>query len=106
VVSCQDEKSQIKNFAKAMRVLRSRLYEIEMEKQQKALADERRSMVGSGDRSEKIRTYNFPQNRLTDHRIGLTLHRLDSIMNGDVGEVLDALTAHYQSERLKKELET
>jgi peptide chain release factor 1 len=106
VVSCQDEKSQIKNFAKAMRVLRSRLYEIEMEKQQKALADERRSMVGSGDRSEKIRTYNFPQNRLTDHRIGLTLHRLDSIMNGDVGEVLDALTAHYQAERLKKELET
>jgi peptide chain release factor 1 len=106
VVSCQDEKSQIKNFAKAMRVLRSRLYEIEMEKQQKALADERRSMVGSGDRSEKIRTYNFPQNRLTDHRIGLTLHRLDSIMNGNVGEVLDALTAHYQAERLKKELET
>jgi peptide chain release factor 1 len=104
VVSCQDEKSQIKNRAKGLRVLRSRLYEIEMEKQQKALADERRSMVGSGDRSEKIRTYNFPQNRLSDHRIGLTLHRLDYIMNGDLTEVLDALTAHYQAERLKKEL--
>ncbi|HEX4999538.1 MAG TPA: peptide chain release factor 1 [Terriglobia bacterium] len=104
VVSCQDEKSQIKNKAKALRVLRSRLYDMEMEKQQKAMADERRSMVGSGDRSEKIRTYNFPQNRLTDHRIGFTLHRLDSIMNGDIGEVLDTVTAHYQTERLKKEL--
>jgi peptide chain release factor 1 len=104
VVSCQDEKSQIKNRAKGMRVLRSRLYELEMEKQQKAVADERRSLVGSGDRSEKIRTYNFPQNRLTDHRIGLTLHRLDAVMNGDIGEVLDAVTAHFQTERLKKEL--
>jgi peptide chain release factor 1 len=104
VVSCQDEKSQIKNRAKALRVLRSRLYEIEMEKQQKALADERRSMVGSGDRSEKIRTYNYPQNRVTDHRIGLTLHRLDSIMDGNIGEILDALTTHFQAERLKKEL--
>jgi peptide chain release factor 1 len=104
VVSCQDEKSQIKNRAKALRVLRSRLYEIEMEKQQKALADERRSMIGSGDRSEKIRTYNEPQNRVTDHRIGLTLHQLDSIMNGDLGEIVDALSAHYQAERLKKEL--
>lgn len=104
VVSCQDEKSQIKNRAKALRVLRSRLYEIEMEKQHKALADERRSMVGTGDRSEKIRTYNFPQNRLTDHRIGLTLHRLDSIMNGSIDEVLDALQTHYQTERLKREL--
>ena len=101
VVSQQDEKSQIKNRAKALRVLRSRLYEIEMEKQQKAVADERRSMVGTGERSEKIRTYNYPQNRMTDHRIGLTLHRLDSIMDGDVAEVIDALTAHFQAERLK-----
>jgi peptide chain release factor 1 len=101
VVSCQDEKSQIKNRAKALRVLRSRLYEIEMEKQQKALADERRSMVGTGERSEKIRTYNYPQNRMTDHRIGLTLHRLDALMNGDIAEVVEALTAHFQAERLK-----
>ena len=101
VVSCQDEKSQIKNRAKALRVLRSRLYEKEQEKQQKALADERRSMVGSGDRSEKIRTYNYPQNRFTDHRVGLTLHRLDFIMDGDLAEVLDTLTTHFQAERLK-----
>lgn len=101
VVSCQDEKSQIKNRAKALRVLRSRLYEIEQEKQQKAMADERRSMVGSGDRSEKIRTYNYPQNRFTDHRIGLTLHRLDFIMDGDIGEILDTLTTYFQAERLK-----
>src|SRR5215467_427201 len=106
VVSCQDEKSQIKNFAKAMRVLRSRLYEIEREKQQKALSDERRSMVGTGDRSEKIRTYNYRENRVSDHRINLTLYRLDSIMNGDVAEILDALNTHFQAERLKKELET
>jgi peptide chain release factor 1 len=104
VVSCQDEKSQIKNYAKALRVLRSRLYEIEMEKQQKALSDERRSMVGTGDRSEKIRTYNFRENRVSDHRIGLTLHRLDAIMNGDLVEILDTLNTHYQTERLKKEL--
>ena len=101
VVSCQDEKSQIKNRAKALRVLRSRLYEIEQDKQQKALADERRSMVGTGERSEKIRTYNYPQNRMTDHRIGLTLHRLDSIMDGDISEIVDACSAHYQAERLK-----
>ena len=105
VVSCQDEKSQIKNRAKGLRVLRSRLYELEKEKQQKALADERRSMVGSGDRSEKIRTYNYPQNRFSDHRIGLTLHRLDFIMDGDLDEILDTLTSHFQAERLKgKEL--
>jgi peptide chain release factor 1 len=104
VVSCQDEKSQIKNYAKALRVLRSRLYEIEMEKQQKALSDERRSMVGTGDRSEKIRTYNFRENRVSDHRIGLTLHRLDAIMDGDLAEILDTLNTHYQTERLKKEL--
>jgi peptide chain release factor 1 len=106
VVSCQDEKSQIKNRAKALRVLRSRLLEMEMDKQQKAQADERRSMVGTGDRSEKIRTYNYPQNRLTDHRIGLTIHRLDSIMDGEIGEVIDALTTHYQTERLREELVT
>jgi len=106
VVSCQDEKSQIKNFAKAMRVLRSRLYEIEREKQQKALSDERRSMVGTGDRSEKIRTYNYRENRVSDHRINLTLYRLDAIMNGDLPEILDALNTHFQAERLRKELET
>jgi peptide chain release factor 1 len=104
IVSCQDEKSQIKNYAKALRVLRSRLYEIEMEKQHKALSDERRSMVGTGDRSEKIRTYNYRDNRVSDHRIGLTLHRLEMIMEGDLAEILDALNTHFQTERLKKEL--
>jgi peptide chain release factor 1 len=104
VVSCQDEKSQIKNRAKGLRVLRSRLYELEMDKQQKALADERRSQVGTGDRSEKIRTYNYPQNRVSDHRIGLTINRLDYIIDGDVDEILNALTSHFQAERLKKEL--
>jgi peptide chain release factor 1 len=104
VVSCQDEKSQIKNLAKAMRVLRSRLYEIEMEKQHKALSDERRSMVGTGDRSEKIRTYNYRENRVSDHRINLTLYRLDAIVDGDLAEILDTLNTHFQAERLKKEL--
>ena len=104
VVSCQDEKSQIKNRAKALRVLRSRLYDLETEKQQKALADERRSMVGTGDRSEKIRTYNYPQNRVSDHRIGLTLHRLEAVVYGDLDEIIDALVTHYQAERLKNEL--
>jgi peptide chain release factor 1 len=103
IVSCQDEKSQIKNRAKAMRVLRSRLYEIELEKQQAAIGAERRTMVGTGDRSEKIRTYNFPQNRLTDHRIGLTLHQLDLVMDGKLDQIFDALTAHYQAEKLQKE---
>jgi peptide chain release factor 1 len=103
VVSCQDEKSQIKNRAKAERVLRSRLYEIELEKQQSALSAERKTQVGTGDRSEKIRTYNFPQNRLTDHRIGLTLHQLDLIMEGRLGPVIDALTTHYQTEKLKEQ---
>src|SRR5947208_185588 len=103
VVSCQDEKSQIKNREKGMRVLRSRLYEIEMQKQQEALAKERKSMVGSGDRSEKIRTYNFPQNRVTDHRIGLTIHQLPETMDGKLQPVIDALVTHYQSERLKGE---
>jgi peptide chain release factor 1 len=103
VVSCQDEKSQIKNREKGMRVLRSRLYEMEMEKQNAELAAARKSQVGSGDRSEKIRTYNFPQNRLTDHRIGLTLHQLDLIMEGRLQPVVDALIAHYQAEQLKGE---
>src|SRR3954452_14281596 len=105
VVSCQDEKSQIKNRAKAERVLRSRLYEIELEKQQSALGAERRVMVGSGDRSEKIRTYNFPQNRVTDHRIGLTLHQLDFVMDGKMDAIIDALTDFYQAEKLKQQAE-
>ena len=98
VVSCQDEKSQIKNREKGMRVLRSRLYEIEMEKQQQALAKERKAMVGSGDRSEKIRTYNFPQNRLTDHRIGFTIHQLEAVMDGKIQPLIEALITHYQAE--------
>ncbi len=106
VVSCQDEKSQIKNRAKAMRVLRSRLFEIEQEKQQREIARARRSQVGSGDRSEKIRTYNFPQNRLTDHRIGLTLHQLDLVMDGRINPVIDALISHFQAEKLKQSVES
>jgi peptide chain release factor 1 len=101
VVSCQDEKSQIKNRAKAMQVLRSRLYQIELEKQLAQIGAERKSMVGTGDRSEKIRTYNFPQNRVTDHRIGLTMHQLDLIIEGRLQPVIDALTSYYQSEKLK-----
>jgi peptide chain release factor 1 len=100
VVSCQDEKSQIKNRAKAERVLRSRLYEMELEKQQAAMGAERRSMVGSGDRSEKIRTYNFPQNRVTDHRIGLTLHQLDFVMDGKLDPIVDALITYYRTKNL------
>ena len=103
VVSCQDEKSQIKNRDKAMRVLRSRLYEMEMQKQQEALAKERKTMVGSGDRSEKIRTYNFPQNRVTDHRIGLTIHQLMDVMDGKLQPLVEALVTHYQAEKLKQE---
>ena len=106
VVSCQDEKSQIKNREKAMRVLRSRLYEIELQKQQEQLAKERRAMVGSGDRSEKIRTYNFPQNRVTDHRIGLTLHQLGDVMDGKLQPIIEALVTHYQAEKLKQEMAT
>ncbi|HYL96888.1 MAG TPA: peptide chain release factor-like protein, partial [Terriglobales bacterium] len=106
VVSCQDEKSQIKNREKAMRVLRSRLYEIELQKQQEQLAKERRAMVGSGDRSEKIRTYNFPQNRVTDHRIGLTLHQLGDVMDGKLQPIIDALVTYYQAEKLKQETAT
>jgi len=103
IVSCQDEKSQIKNRAKAERVLRSRLYEIELEKQQQQIGAERRSMVGTGDRSEKIRTYNFPQNRVTDHRIGLTLHQLDLVMEGRLDPLVSALTEYYQTEKLKEQ---
>ncbi|HZQ91983.1 MAG TPA: peptide chain release factor 1 [Terriglobales bacterium] len=101
VVSCQDEKSQIKNREKAMRVLRSRLYEMELQRQQEALAKERKQMVGSGDRSEKIRTYNFPQNRVTDHRIGLTVHQLGDVMDGKLQPIIEALVTHYQAEKLK-----
>ena len=101
VVSMQDEKSQIKNRDKAMRVLRARLQEIEEQKQNEALASERRSMVGSGDRSEKIRTYNFKENRVSDHRIGLTIHQLDLVMEGNLDPFIDALVAHYQAEKLK-----
>jgi peptide chain release factor 1 len=101
VVSCQDEKSQIKNREKGLRVLRSRLYELEMGRQQAELAKERKQQVGTGDRSEKIRTYNFPQNRLTDHRIGLTLHQLDLVMEGRLQPIVDALITHYQAEQLK-----
>src|SRR5437016_6279742 len=103
VVSCQDEKSQIKNREKAMRVLRSRLYEVEMQKQQDAMAKERGARFGSCDRSEKIRTYNFPQNRVTDHRIGLTIHQLTEVIDGKIQPLIDALVTHYQAERLKGE---
>ena len=101
VVSQQDEKSQIKNRAKAMKVLRARLYEMELRKQQDAIAKDRRSQVGTGERSEKIRTYNFPQNRITDHRINFTTHQLVTVLNGDLGELLDVVSSHYQAEALK-----
>lgn len=103
VVSMQDEKSQIKNREKAMRVLRARLQELEEQKQHDALASERRSMVGSGDRSEKIRTYNFKENRVTDHRIGLTIHQLDLVIEGNLDPFIQALVNHYQAEKLKQE---
>jgi peptide chain release factor 1 len=101
VVSQQDEKSQVKNRAKAMKVLRSRLYDMELRKQHDAIAKDRKSQVGTGERSEKIRTYNFPQNRITDHRINYTTHRLVEVLNGDLGELLDSVITHYQSEKLK-----
>ncbi len=100
VVSQQDEKSQIKNRAKAMKVLRARLYEMEMRKQQEAIAKDRRTQVGTGERSEKIRTYNFRENRITDHRIGHTMHQLTNALDGDIGELIDAATTHFNSEKL------
>jgi peptide chain release factor 1 len=104
VVSQQDEKSQIKNRAKAMRVLRTRLYEMEQEKQHQQIAAERRGQIKTGDRSEKIRTYNFPQNRVSDHRIGLTLHQLGLVMEGKLDAIVDALVAHFEAQRLEQEM--
>jgi len=103
VVQCQDEKSWHKNKARALQVLRSRLYDKMLQEQQDAIAAERRGMVKSGDRSEKIRTYNFPQNRITDHRIGLSQHNLEGVLNGDIGSILEALAAHHQAELLEAE---
>ena len=101
VVTCQDEKSQLKNKTKALKVLRARLLEIAQEKQHGEIADQRRSMVSTGDRSAKIRTYNFPQGRVTDHRIGLTIHQLDSILQGDIEQIINALSLADQQEKLK-----
>ena len=101
VVTCQDERSQIKNRAKAMQFLRTKLYDVELRRQQNAMAAERKGQVGSGDRSERIRTYNFPQNRVTDHRIGLTLHKLDQIIEGDMSELIEALSVAEQAEKMK-----
>lgn len=105
VVSCQDEKSQIKNRAKALKVLKARLYDIERQKREDELSATRKSMIGSGDRSEKIRTYNFPQDRVTDHRIGLTVHNLPAVMNGQLDVLIDPLISHFQAERLKEAVE-
>jgi peptide chain release factor 1 len=102
IVQCQDERSQIKNREKAMKVLRSRLYELEMERQEKERALDRKTQVGTGDRSERIRTYNFPQNRVTDHRIGLTLYKLGIVLEGEIDEIIDNLITHFQSEKLKE----
>jgi len=104
VVQCQDERSQIKNKAKAMRVLKARLLEIEQARQEGAIAAERKKMVGSGDRSEKIRTYNFPQSRITDHRIGFTTHRLQDVLDGNLEELVEPVSSHFEAERLKEEL--
>ena len=106
VVQCQDERSQIKNKAKAMRVLKARLLEVEREKQEAANSAERKKMVGSGDRSEKIRTYNFPQSRITDHRIGLTTHRLQDVLDGRLDELVEPLVAHFEAERLRESVES
>jgi peptide chain release factor 1 len=104
VVSCQDEKSQHKNREKAMRVLRSRLLDLKLREQQEATAAVRRAQVGSGDRSEKIRTYNFPQSRVTDHRIGLTTHRLHEILDGDLEPLVEPLITHFQAEKLREQV--
>jgi len=101
VVSCQDEKSQHKNKEKAMKILRSRLYDVLQEQQNAEIAKQRKSQVGTGDRSERIRTYNYPQGRVSDHRIGLTLHKLDAVLNGEMDELINALITHYQAEKLK-----
>ena len=101
VVECQDERSQHKNKEKAMKVLRSRLYEAKMQEQNDAIASDRRAQVGTGDRSERIRTYNYPQGRVTDHRIGLTLYKIEQILNGDLDEIIDALSTYYRAEMLK-----
>jgi len=101
VVACQDEKSQLKNKEKALKVLKARLYELELQKQHSEIAEERKSQVGTGDRSERIRTYNFPQGRITDHRIGMTVYKLDAFLDGDLNEMLDALITVDQAEKLK-----
>ena len=102
VVTCQDEKSQIKNKDKAFKVLRSRLYDLKLKEQQDKISSERKSQIGSGDRSEKIRTYNFPQSRITDHRINLSLYKLEQVLNGDLDEIIDALITHDQAEKMKE----
>ena len=101
VVICQNEKSQLKNKSEALKVLRARLYEKEIEEQQSAVAEQRRGMVGSGDRSERIRTYNFPQGRLTDHRINLTIYKLEEVLLGKLEQVIEPLLSHHQAELLK-----
>jgi peptide chain release factor 1 len=106
VVECQDERSQHKNKDKALRVLRARLFEQAQREQEEAIASDRKSQVGTGDRSERIRTYNFPQGRVTDHRIGLTLYKIEQIMNGDIDEVVDALITYYRAEMLKQSEES
>jgi peptide chain release factor 1 len=102
VVTCQDEKSQIKNKAKAMKVLKARLYDLEMQKQQSAISEERKSQVGTGDRSERIRTYNFPQGRITDHRIGQTVHQLEAFLDGEIDEMINALITTDQAKKLEQ----